>query len=249
MGRTYTIIFLVVLLVVSGCSPYNQIVNYNESNSFPLESHTITNFEPIRLQPGDLLSIEVGSVNAEAVEVFREFQVSGYLLGSDGAIDFPLVGKVNLEGKTVEEARADLLKSIEKYFDVQPAINVALTNFKVVVNGEVGAPGVINVQNDRITIIEAMTLSGDFTPYSKRDSVMVVREDTKTAKRSFGYVNFNSSEIFNSPYFYLKQNDVVYVKPDKRALATLTTRQQKLLPYVSIAVSVALLTISISRSR
>lgn len=247
MGKKYILVFLVLLLVVSGCTPFDTFVNYNESSEFPLETHAITNYEPIRLQSGDILRIEVSSTDAEAVAVFREFQTGGYLISSDGTIDFPLVGKVELKDKSLEEARAALLAGVNKYFDVQPSLSVSLANFKVTVNGEISNPGVVSVQNDRITIIEAISQSGDFTAYSNRDSVMVVRENAE--KRSFGYVNFNSSEIFKSPYFYLKQNDVIYIKPEKRFLGTVRTRQDKLLPYVSVAISVILLTITISRNR
>lgn len=241
------IAFFFLALFAMGCSPYESIVNFKENVDYPLSEQSIVNYEPVKFQPGDILRIEVSSTEAEAVTVFNNYQTSGFLVGADGAIEFPLAGKVQLEGKTADEAKEELLESIKKYFIVAPTINVVLSNFTVTVNGEVGAPGTVGVQNDRISIIEAISQSGDFTGYSMRDSVMVVREHGGT--RSFGYVNFNSSEVFQSPYFYLKQNDVVYVRPEKRLLGTIRTRQDKLLPYVSVAISVILLSLTISRSR
>lgn len=230
-----------------GCTPYKSLVNFKGNADLPLSEQSIVNYEPLRFQPGDILRIEVSSTEAEAVAVFNNYQASGFLVGTDGTIDFPLAGKVPLEGKTADEAKEELLQGIKKYFIVTPTINVMLSNFKVTVNGEVRIPGSVSVQNDRISIIEAISQSGDFTAYSKRDSVMVVREHKGT--RTFGYVNFNSSEVFQSPYFYLKQNDVVYVRPEKRFLGTVRTRQDKLLPYVSVAISVVLLSLTISRNR
>lgn len=246
MGKKHFVFFLALFLLASGCTPIDKLVNYKEASAFPLQTHAITNFEPIRLQPGDIVKIEVGSTDPEAVAVFKDFQTEGYLIGSDGTVDFPLAGKVPLEGKSLEEARTVLLTSIDKYFDVKPSLNLYLANFRVTVNGEIRSPTVVKVESDRITIIEAISLAGDFTPYSNRDSVMIVREVGQ--KRSFGYVNFNSSEIFNSPYFYLKQNDVIYIKPEKRFVATVSTRQEKVLPYISVAVSFILITATVLRN-
>lgn len=239
----------VLLFVGSGCtrSTYNSLLNYQPEGSAANEQHIITNYSPIELQTGDILSIEVSSTEAEAVAIFKDYQATGYLIGSDGTIDFPLSGKVVLGGKTLEDAKRTLLNSLEKYFDIQPTVNLSLANFSITVNGEVTSPRIIPVKNDRINIIEAIVSSGDFTSYSKRDSVMVVRETA--GKRTFGYVNFNSSEMFKSPFFYLKQNDLVYVKPEKRFLGTVKTRQDKLLPYISVGISVILLSLTISNNR
>jgi len=239
----------VLLLVFSGCSPntYNSLVNYKSEGGTTPNQHVITNYTPIELQTGDILNIEVSSTEAEAVAIFKEYQTTGYLLDSEGAIDFPLSGKVVLAGKNLEGAKRTLLNSLEKYFDIQPTINLSLANFSVTVNGEVKSPKIIPVKNDRINIIEAIVSSGDFTSYSKRDSVMVMRETA--GKRTFGYVNFNSSEMFESPFFYLRQNDLIYVKPEKRFLGTVKTRQDKLLPYISVGISVILLSLTISNNR
>ncbi|MFY0591790.1 polysaccharide biosynthesis/export family protein [Roseivirga sp.] len=232
--------------MMSGCNVYPTLVNYQPLSS-SLQPEVISNYKPIRLETGDILKVEVSSVDLDAVAVYKDFQTSGYLIDSKGNIDFPLAGQIKLAGKTIEEAKIEVLEKLSKYFKVQPTINLALTNFKVTINGEVGSPRVLSVQNDRINIIEAVVTSGDFTPYSNRDSVMVVRETDGV--RSFGYVNFNSNQIFKSPYFYLKQDDIIYVKPEKRVLGNIRTRQDKILPYVSVGISVILLAFTISRNR
>lgn len=241
------IFVLLCLISVVGCSPYESMVNFQESPELPLTSRQVINFEPIKLQPSDILSIEVSSADKEAVAVFNEFQTSGYLIDQHGSIEFPLIGNIELGGKTLEQAREVIREKIDKYFKVAPTVTLSLVNFSIVVNGEVGNPGKITVANDRLSIIEAISQAGDFTNYSNRDSVLVIREQEGT--RSFGYVNFNSSEIFNSPYFYLRQNDVIYIKPEKRILGNIRTRQDKLLPYISVGISVILLSFTIARNR
>ena len=236
----------IALFFFTGCNTYQGVVNFQASPEYPLTVQKISNFEPVTLQPSDILQIQISSVDMETVAPINEFQVEGYLIDANGTIEFPLVGKLQMAGKTIEEARLHVQKSIEKSFRVPPTVNVLLANFSVVVNGEVRTPSKIEVINDRISVIEAISRAGDFTPYSNRDSVMIIREHN--GERSFGYLNFNSSEIFESPYFYLKQNDVVYVKPEKRILGTVRTRQDKLLPYISVGISVLLLSITIARN-
>lgn len=245
MNKLFFFLF-VSLVTVSGCSTYPSLVNY-QAEGMVLQEQVISNYIPIKLQVGDILQIEVSSAEADAVAIFKDYQTSGYRLDSNGAIDFPLSGEINLSGKTLDEAKSALQESLRKYFDIQPTLNLSLANFTVTVNGEITNPGIISVQNDRINIIEAIVRSGDFTAYSKRDSVMIVRE--VDGVRSFSYVNFNSNEIFNSPYFYLRQNDLIYIKPEKRVLGNVRTRQDKLLPYISVGISIILLSFTISRNR
>ncbi len=244
--RHYVFICLVTLWV-SACVPYKAIVNYKQSAHLFSTPQTITNYKPIRIQPGDILHIEIGSLESDVVSFFNEYQESGYMVSSDGNIDFPLLGKVRLTGYTTEEGKAKLLKDLNKYFVKPPVINMRVMNFKINVNGEVNSPGNFTVDNERISIIEAITLAGDFTSYARRDSILIIREDGNM--RSFGYVNFYSSEILNSPYFYLRQNDVVYVKPDKSKLGTIRDRESKVLPYVTVGISLVLLTLTIFRLR
>lgn len=236
-----------LIFLFVGCMPYESLINFQEAEGNPLAQRSITNYRPLTLEPGDILSIEVSSLETEAVAVFKEYQTTGFLLSEDGTIDFPLVGEVKLEGQTVEQAKQTLMKGLERFFDIPPTVNVNLSNFTITVNGEVTTPGIVSVTNNRMNVIEAITQVGDFTSYSKRDSVMVIRE--QEGERTFGYLNFNSSEIFESPYFYLKQNDVIYVQPEKRIWGSISTQQDKMLPYVSVAISIVLLTVTISRNR
>jgi len=215
----------------------------------------ITNFKPLTIQSSDILRIRVSSLNATAVAPFSMSSSANkegggfdeYLVNSEGDISFPTIGKISVIGLQIEEVKAKILEKLMPFFEQEPIIQVRLANFRVNVNGEVRGPGSFTVYNERLTIIEAISLAGDFTSYSQRDSILIIRE--QNGERNFGYVNFNSSEIFSSPYFYLQQNDVVYVRPRKTKVNSIRDPASRFLPWISAGVSVTLLVFTLSRSR
>jgi len=240
-------LFLMLVLMTVGCIPYKTIVNYNEDAARFKTPQAISNYKPLQVEPNDILQIDVVSIESEAVAIFKDLQVNGFTVSPEGNIDFPLVGTIEVGGSTLEEVKLKLLSELKTYFIKAPTVNVRLANFKINVNGEVNNPGIFSINNDRVTIIEAITLAGDFTSFSRRDSVMIIREQGNS--RVFGYVDFNSSETLNSPYFYLKQNDVVYVKPNKTKLGTIRNRESKIVPFVSVGLSLIILTITVFNLR
>jgi polysaccharide export outer membrane protein len=145
----------------------------------------------------------------------------------------------------MEEAKAKILTLLDPYFETLPIVNLRLLNFRISVNGEVNGPGTFTIPNERVTIIEAVTMAGDFTSYSRRDSVLIVRE--ADGVRTFGYVDFNSADVFTSPYFYLHQNDVIYIRPEKTKIGTVRDPATRVLPWVTTVVSVTAFIISILR--
>jgi polysaccharide export outer membrane protein len=197
------------------------------------------------IQSNDLLSISVSSLSAEASAVFNAPNVSsinsssyngsqltssGYLVNADGNIQFPILGTIKAAGLTENQLRNQLVKSLlDKKLLVDPIVSVRHLNFKVTVLGEVARPTVINVPSEKITLLEALGLAGDITIYGKRDNVMVIREEKgqKTIKR----LNLNNTELFNSPYYYLMSNDIVYVEPNKARVAG-SGRSAQLLPII-----------------
>ncbi|MEM6963170.1 MAG: polysaccharide biosynthesis/export family protein [Bacteroidota bacterium] len=249
--------FLVMTALMSSCTSYQSLLSYNEYPQIPKEPQLITNFKPLTVQPSDILRIRISSIDPKAVAPFstastdREgTSASGYdeyLVNSEGMIEFPTIGKITVKGLRIEEVKATILEQLTPYFSQPPIIQVRLTNFRVNVNGEVGSPGSFAVFNDRFTIIEAITRAGDFTSYSRRDSILIIRE--QDGVRDFGYVNFNSSDIFSSPYFYLQQNDVVYVRPTKAKVNSVRDPSSRVLPWISAGVSVAVLIFTISNAR
>lgn len=244
------IILLCLISTIMSCTSYESFLNYNESPRIPLEPQTITNFKPITIQANDILQIAVSSTDALAAKPFNlsgeEGGASGqYLVDPDGTIDFPTIGEIQLKGLEIAEAKDKIAETVAPYFNESPIIQLRLINFKVNVNGEVRNPGSVSVQNNRLTLIDAVTLAGDFTSYASRDSILIIREQDNV--RTFGYINFNSPDVFNSPYFYLQQNDVLYIKPNKGIVNSVRDPASRFLPWISAAVSLVALLISLNR--
>jgi polysaccharide export outer membrane protein len=185
----------------------------------------ITNFEP-KIQKGDLLEINIVAVDVEASLPFNLFDTPSvgvsaastnskllpYLVDVHGNIEMPVIGLVQVEGKTSNELKEVLKEKLKPYLK-NPVINIRFKNFKVTVLGEVKTPGSFIVENERITVLEAVGLAGDLTIQGDRKSVTLIRETL--GKRKLITLDLTDKNIFNSPYFYLAQNDVLYIAPNK----------------------------------
>ncbi len=233
------------LLMLTSCVQYRDLLSYHEPPRFPMEPQEITNFRPMEIQPNDILQISVSSLLPEAAAPFNGSSDGGYLVDNQGMVTLPTVGDIEVGNLTLEAAKRAVQSKLNPFFSEPPIVNIRLMNFKVNVNGEVGSPTTFTIANDRITIIEAITRAGDFTPYSQRDSILVIREFNN--ERTFGYIDFTSPEVFDSPYFYLRQNDVIYVRPQKTKVTTVRDPITRVLPYISIGTGLAALIITFSR--
>lgn len=176
----------------------------------------------------DLLAIMVNSRDPELALPFNMPMVSyqlgsntggqqrvlGYLVDTNGNIDFPILGEIHVEGLTRMQL-TELIKNklIEGDLIKDPIVTVQFLNFKISVMGEVGRPGSFTISGDRITLLEALSMAGDLTIYGRRDRVGVIRENN--GKRTILFHDLRSADIFNSPCYYLQQNDIVYVEPNK----------------------------------
>ncbi len=245
MRNNILFILFTIVLLSSSCVQYRDVLSYEETPVFPETAQAITNYQPIVIQENDILQITVSSLALEAAAPFNSSNESGYMVDVSGNITLPTLGDIQVKNLTLEEIKAKLKEALQPYFSETPIVNVRLQNFKVSVNGEVGSPGIFAVANGRITMIEAITRSGDFTPYSRRDSILIIREFNN--ERSFGYIDFNSAAAFDSPYFYLKQNDVVYVRPNKTKVATVRDPATRILPFISIVTGLTALVLTILR--
>jgi polysaccharide export outer membrane protein len=210
------------------------------------------------IQANDLLSISVSSLNPEASAVFNQANnnnsnsasgnststtttASGFLVDGEGNIQYPFLGKVKAAGLSKEELKENLTKAlVDKKLLVDPILTVRFLNFKVTVLGEVAHPTVVTVPSERISLLEAIGLAGDLTIYAQRDNVLVIRDED--GKKVTHRLNLNSTELFTSPYFYLKSNDVVYVEPNKAKVAS-TGRSQTWLPIVLSALSLGVIVV------
>ncbi len=169
--------------------------------------------------------------------------ISGFLVDSKGEVEIPIIGRLKLANLTTSQARDLIQKAAEKYFE-NPTVSVRIENFKISVLGEVTRPASYTVPSEKISILDAISMAGDLSIYGKRDNILLIRDDS-TGNKTFVRMNLNSKDIFKSPYFYLHQNDVVYVQPNKYKAMSSNTQTTRIISITSIAVS--LLAIILSR--
>lgn len=203
---------------------FNDYVD-NDSTSVAAVKNVKISFENT-IQKNDQLWITVGGSNIDDLAAINSGNgigttgtagtigtgnsVLGYLVESDGKIQVPFVGRVQAEGLTRNQLEVKLAELMKDYTK-DPVVNVRFLNYSFYVLGEVAKSAKYNMPNERITILEAITLAGDVTDLGRRDNVMVIREEK--GERKIGRINLLSKDIFTSPYFYLRTNDVVYVEP------------------------------------
>jgi len=220
------ILFLFVILLFS-CASKKDYVYYQNIDGAKFQEK-YSSYE-IKIQPDDLLMIIVSAEDPETAAPFnlmavtvespvRPYMVSGqqmnlmYLVDANGTVDFPVLGKLKVGGLTRSEVLKMLKSKIGVYIK-DPIINLRLTNFKVSVQGEVSVPGVYNVTSERITLVEALSMAHDLTVYGMRHNILVIRE--VDGVKSYSRVDITQSDFINSPFYYLAQNDIVYVEPNK----------------------------------
>jgi polysaccharide export outer membrane protein len=216
---------LLLAMLFFSCAERKDVVYYqNIDTSISPEK---TNSYEVKFQPDDLLMIVVSAEDPEIALPFNlstvnlpsaagnvrgQETVQSYLVDAQGYIDFPVLGKLKVSGLTRTELLQLLKDKIGNYIK-NPIINLRITNFKVSVQGEVTAPGTYTFASERITLIEALSMARDLTIYGKRDNVLIIRE--VNGVKSTHRVDLTKADFINSPYYYLAQNDVVYVEPIK----------------------------------
>lgn len=202
--------------------------------------------------PDDELSITVSSINPQATAVYQmplinpastsellsttSPRVQTYIVDSKGNIDFPVLGEIHVEGLTTEQLASFLTEKISNEVK-DPVVDVRITNFSVTVAGEVKNPSRIPIARQRMSILDALSEAGDLTEYGERSNILIVREEN--GKRTFTHLDLNKSESLNSPYFYVKQNDYIYVTPNsiKQSNSRYNTNNSYKLSVISTVVS------------
>lgn len=256
-------IYGAICISVLSCTPRQEINYMKDIDGIALEN-SIKNSR-VDLQPGDQLIISISAKDMEVVKIFNQnyssstnvaqytipssnnlpqaTPVSGptYVVDTNGDIVFPQVGKVNTKNENIETFRAKLSDLIRAYVK-DPVVDVKLINFKVSVLGEVTKPGTYVIPDGTTTLLGALGLAGDLTPYGVRNNVLVVRNiDGQISKER---IDLTSANFINSPYYYLKQNDVVYVQPNAvREKAARVDPNTGL--YISVASVIASITVGI----
>lgn len=229
--KTRKLIWILLPLLLAGCQSYKKVPYLQEDLQQIAADGTNTHGMDLydaRIMPKDLLTITVNcpeepalaepfNLSTAAAESARP--VSEYLVDNQGNVDFPILGTIHLGGLTKGEAEEYIKGKLSPQFRTPPIVTVRMGNYKISVIGEVSSPGTFTVSNEKVNIFEALAMAGDMTIYGIRDNVKLIREDS-TGKRDIITLNLNDSNILQSPYYYLQQNDILYVTPNKTKAKT-----------------------------
>jgi len=217
MKKWLPILTLAFVMMFASCASKKDIVYFQGQNT---SDAVFENAVP-KIQVNDMIIVNISSTNTKAAEAFGQGARSAvgnpmaapnvYTVNDDGTIALPFVGKLKIAGLTRTQA-SDLIKEQLKDYILDAGVNVSYANFKISVIGEVSSPGTFTLPTERVTIVEALALAGDLTIQGKRKNIMVIRE-TPAGKQTYE-VDITSKEVFDSPVYYLAQNDVVYVEPN-----------------------------------
>ncbi len=233
-------VFFAIILLIASCSSPKKVPYLIDAETIPTEvlSQVRPAAEPV-FAPGDLLNIRIGATNMASVAIFNKNtyidadgnvarnatqQVSGssttasteyYLVDKFGDIEFPVIGKLHIGG-LAKSSVEDLIQSelCPKYLKEKPSVDIRLMNFRVTVLGAVGGPGIIESDNERMTILEAIAKAGDLDLKGQRENIMLIRT-SPDGKKEIHRLNLNDKNLLLSPYFNLQQNDVIYVQPNR----------------------------------
>jgi polysaccharide export outer membrane protein len=228
--------FLSVFVLITASCSVNKNVPYfqNLSDTTKVASEVLAEYKEPVIQPDDIMSINIEtidpqnssvlnqvstslSVGASSASTIGSQQVTGFLVDKNGYVEIPILGQIKLLGLTTFEAR-ELIRQKALVFFKEPSVQVRFANFKITVIGEVSKPAAYTLPNEKVTVLDAIGMAGDLTIYGRRENVLVIRQVDGAQK--FARLNLNSTDIFKSPYYYLKQNDVVYVEPNKAKIVS-----------------------------
>ncbi|MEP6262967.1 MAG: polysaccharide biosynthesis/export family protein [Gillisia sp.] len=248
-------IFLILfsLFLLTGCSTKKEILYFQDAEKLQ-NMQILMDFEPV-FEVNDILHVKVSSLNPEVAMPFQMITggqaaqggggmqqnaaLMGYMVDIDGNIQFPVLGKIKVAGKSRSEFEEYLTKEIKKYV-TDAVISVRLLNFRVIVLGETGQ-SVVSVENERISVPELLATVSGITYDGKRDNILIIRDIDGV--KSIGRVDMTNADVFKNPFYYLKQNDIVYVEPTYRKVksAGFITSWQGLVSIATTAFSLIIL--------
>jgi polysaccharide export outer membrane protein len=257
--KSKSVLFLCLILLLTSCKvPQNVTYLQGIDKLTPEQMKAMAQEYITTICEDDMLTIMVTAWNPETVspfnppafsyatqgetEITASQQMQTYLVDKDGYINFPIIGRVKAAGLTRQELSDNLQKEISHYVK-DPIVNIQIVNFKIILMGEVIRAGKYNVPNDRISIIDAIGNAGDLTINANRTNVLILRHNKGVPE--YGRVDLTNPDIFTSPYYYLKQNDIVYVEPNdakKRNANHSAARQYNVTVFSTILSTVSVLT-------
>lgn len=219
-----------VVVMMASCGSTKDVAYFQNAADVDLSKSAY--LYDARIMPKDQLTITVSTTNDEAATPFNmtvptpytvgqrntysQAMLQMYLVDNNGYINFPILGPLKVQGLTKTEAEAMIQEKIRPYMaeTENPIVTVRMSGYQISVIGEVNRPGTFTVSREKITVLEALAQAGDLTIYGVRNNVQLIREDA-TGKKSIYFINLNDANIINSPYYYMQQNDVLYVTPNK----------------------------------
>ena len=218
-----TILVLLVSIVLFSCVARKNMVYYRNIES--MNNKEMTNSYEIKIQPDDLLMIAVSCDDPEIAKPFNIGALSQsqsgsssqqlgptYLVDVNGVIDFPVLGKLTIGGLTRTQVMKMLNEKISLYIK-KPFITLTIRNYKVTVQGEVGSPGIYSFDSERFTLVDALIKAGDLKIQAKRKNILIIRQTDGVI--TYNRVDITKTDFINSPFYYLRQNDMVYVQPNR----------------------------------
>lgn len=249
------ILVFLVALATSCSAPKNVAYLWNSDDVDLSQSQYLYD---AKIMPKDVLTITVNTVNPEAAAPFNltvptSFNnqsrstysqpiLQTYLVDNEGTIDYPVLGRIKVGGLTKRECETMIHDKIKPYLNAneKPVVTVRMSSYSISVLGEVARPGSYQVSREKINILEALAQAGDLTIYGVRENVKLIREDSKGKKQIY-HINLNDANLLTSPYYYLQQNDIVYVEPNKVKARNSTVGQTTTLWFsaTSILISMA----------
>lgn len=237
MRSSFTLFCIFLAFNLVSCSSYKKVSYFQDLNQNAPTLEKISNYSPITVQPEDILGISISSLNPESSAVFNFASNTvngtndgGYLVSQDGEILLPIIGDMKVANLTTAQVREQVRLKLLAYLK-EPVVIVKLLNFKISIIGDVAQPGVFKVQSERLTLTEALGLSGDLNITALRN-IVIIRE--KDGNRQYIPVDLTKKDVFTSSYYYLKNNDVIYVQAGRAKYAAI----DRTIPKISLLLSV-----------
>lgn len=276
MKNKRSIIILMAAFTLASCQSYKRVPYLQSYESLTDKSYKEIVINEVnkqdtlydaRIQPKDLLSITVNTTDPQAAAPFNltmqtsinvaqtnntyvtsQPTLQQYLVNNEGEIDFPVIGRLKIGGLTKTAAEKLIRERLLPYLKETPIVTVRMSNYKISVIGEVNHPGTFTINNEKVNLFEALAMAGDMTVYGIRSNVKLIREDN-SGHRNIISLNLNEQNILHSPYYYLQQNDILYVTPNKTKAknASISNSTTIWFSVVGTLVSLASLIVTIAR--
>lgn len=259
------IVVLTMVVLLGSCSSGKDVPYFQNIDEISLAGSK--GLYDAKIMPKDMLTITVSTTDPAAAAPFNlsvgntvgtSGQLSngggnlqGYLVDNDGNINFPVIGHMHVQGMTKSQCQDMIREKLLPYMAAteNPIVTVRMSSYRVTVTGEVNRPGVIPVSTEKMSIVEALAQAGDLTVYGKRDNIMLIRED-ETGQKKMVRLNMNDANLINSPYYYLQQNDIIYVQPNsvKAKNAGIGPSTTLWFSFIGIVTSISSLLVNILRN-